>query len=205
MTVSLLLYPEVALLAQPYYQINMTPEKVDVLICGSGSAGLCAATWLARRGVRCKILESRRGPLQLGQADGVQCRTVEIFQSFGLVEELLREAHHVLETTFWSNPGDDAAEGIIRTARTADTQPGLSHLPHVILNQARVNGLLLGAMQQYNGQEVDYGFTVKRVEVDESAVADPEAYCVTVVADKDGEEAVFNAKYVLVRFLAHPY
>lgn len=56
-------------------------EKVDVLICGSGSAGLCAATWLARHGIRCKVLERRDSPLALGQADGVQCRTVEIFES----------------------------------------------------------------------------------------------------------------------------
>jgi len=29
---------------------NMTAEEFDVLICGSGSAGLCAAIWLARYG-----------------------------------------------------------------------------------------------------------------------------------------------------------
>ncbi|KAJ6085778.1 hypothetical protein N7499_005407 [Penicillium canescens] len=102
-------------------------EKVDVLICGSGSAGLCAATWLARYGVRCKVLERRDGPMKMGQADGVQCRTVEIFESFGVSEELLREAYHVLEVNFWA---DNGAGVIKRTGRTADTQPGLSHQPH---------------------------------------------------------------------------
>lgn len=29
----------------------------------------------------------------MGQADGVQCRTVEIFEAFNLSEELLREAY----------------------------------------------------------------------------------------------------------------
>lgn len=75
-------------------------EKVDVLICGSGSAGLAAATWLARYGIRCKVLERRDGPLTLGQADGVQCRTVEIFESFGIGDELLRASYHVLEVVF---------------------------------------------------------------------------------------------------------
>ncbi|KAI8210083.1 FAD-dependent monooxygenase terD [Colletotrichum sp. SAR 10_76] len=56
----------------------MPDEEVDVLICGSGSAGLCAAVWLARCGVKFKILERREGPLQQGQADGVQCRTARI-------------------------------------------------------------------------------------------------------------------------------
>ena len=60
-----------------------SPSYVDVFICGSGSAGLCAATWLARYGLTCKIVDWRPGPLDVGQADGVQCRTVEVFDSFG--------------------------------------------------------------------------------------------------------------------------
>jgi phenol 2-monooxygenase len=54
------------------------PIKTDVLISGSGSAGLCAALWLARLKIPYLILEKRDGPLKIGQADGVQCRTVEV-------------------------------------------------------------------------------------------------------------------------------
>ena len=52
--------------------------KTDVVISGSGSAGLCAALWLARLKVPYIVLEKRDGPLKIGQADGVQCRTVEV-------------------------------------------------------------------------------------------------------------------------------
>lgn len=171
-------------------------EKVDVLICGSGSAGLCAATWLARYGVRCKVLERRDGPMKMGQADGVQCRTVEIFESFGIGEELLREAYHVLEVNFWADDGNGA---IKRTGRTADTQPGLSYQPHVILNQARINGLLIELMHKYNDQQIDYGYNVTDVQVDSAAAADPESYPVTVATEKDGKRETFAAKYALVR------
>ena len=177
------------------------PEKVNVFICGSGSAGLCAATWLARYGIRCKIVDSRSKPLKVGQADGVQCRTVEVFESFGIVEELLREAYHVLEVTFW-NP-DGKGGGIVRTRSAADTAPGLSHQPHVILNQARINGLLLEAMRRFNGQEVDYGYRVLDVRVDEERASDLDAYPVTVRTEKDGKEVVFEAKYVLVSSSRH--
>lgn len=170
-------------------------ERFDVLICGSGSAGLCAATWLARYGIRCKILERRDGPMKMGQADGVQCRTVEIFESFGVGEELLREAYHVLEVNFWADDGS----GIKRTGRTADTQPGLSHQPHVILNQARINGLLIEVMQRYNDQLIDYGYNVTDVKVDSTSAADPDAYPVTVTAERDGKTEQFAAKYALVR------
>lgn len=45
--------------------------------------------------------ERRDGPLQVGQADGIACRTVEMFESFGLSQKLLREAYWVNETVFW--------------------------------------------------------------------------------------------------------
>ncbi|OCL03715.1 putative phenol 2-monooxygenase [Glonium stellatum] len=169
-------------------------QQVDVLICGSGSAGLCAATWLARYGVRAKVLEQRSGPMKNGQADGVQCRTVEVFESFGLSEDMLREAYHVLEVNFWSKDGKG---GIRRTSRTADIPPGLSHQPHVILNQARLNALLIEAMHRFNDQDIDYGYTVQSVHVDSDNAKDSKSYPVTIVAEKGGLEEQFRAKYVL--------
>ena len=127
----------------------------------------------------------------------MQCRTVEVFDSFNIAEELLREAYHVLEVVFWGPNG----KGISRTRRTADTTPGLSHQPHVILNQARVNGMLLDRMRNFNGQLVEYGYNVRSVHVDSELAKDPESYPVTVVTERGGKEEVFQAKYVLVRFL----
>ncbi|KAH7371031.1 FAD binding domain-containing protein [Pyrenochaeta sp. MPI-SDFR-AT-0127] len=184
--------------------------KTDVLIAGSGSAGIFAATWLAIYNIPFTILERRNGPLEVGQADGVQCRTVEIYESFGLSEDLIREAYHILEVCFWGN--DDAVEGkeqggIKRKSRSLDTEKGLSHLPHVILNQAKMNGLMLGKMESILREKgkwdegkangIEYGWTVKGLEVDESKKGDPNAHCVKVTAEKEGKEEVWEAKYVL--------
>ncbi|KAJ5722740.1 hypothetical protein N7488_000775 [Penicillium malachiteum] len=175
-------------------------EKFDVIICGSGSAGLSAALWLARYGIRSKILERRDGPMKMGQADGVQCRTVEIFESFSVSEELLREAYHVLEVSFWADNGTGA---IKRTGRTADTAPGLSHQPHVILNQARINGLLIELMQKYNDQKIDYGYNVVDLQIDSASPSDLNAYPITVSTERDGKIETFAAKYVLGADGAH--
>lgn len=176
--------------------------KIDVLIAGSGSAGIFAATWLAIYNIPFTILERRSGPLQIGQADGVQCRTVEIYESFGLSENLLREAYHVLEVCFWTT-GDRKA-GIKRTSRTIDTEKGLSHLPHVILNQARMNGLMLGKMdsilKEKKGQgRIEYGWSIKDLKVG----SDCKEYPCKVTASKDGQEEVWQAKYVLACDGAH--
>jgi len=143
----------------------------------------------------CKILEKRPGPMKMGQADGVQCRTVEIFESLGLSEDLLREAYHVLEVAFWAS---DESGQLVRTSQAADTAPGLSHMPHVILNQAIINRFFLEDMKKTNGQGVDYGYSVKSVEVDGEKAGDDSAYPVRVVATRDGKDEIMEAKYVLV-------
>ncbi|KAJ4362441.1 hypothetical protein N0V83_010534 [Neocucurbitaria cava] len=184
--------------------------KVDVLIAGSGSAGIFAATWLAIYNIPFTILEHRSGPLKIGQADGVQCRTVEIYESFGLSEELLREAYHILEVCFWGIDEDESGEGkggIKRKSRAIDTEKGLSHLPHVILNQARMNGLMLGKMESILKEKgrwedgkangIEYGWSVIGLDIDEGKKADPGAHCVRVTAEKDGTEETWEAKYVL--------
>lgn len=168
------------------------PTHTPVLIVGSGSAGLCAAVWLARLGIPFVILERRAGPLEVGQADGVQTRTVEIFDSFGLAEDMLREAYHVLEIAFWS--GEEEA-GISRQRYAADLEEGVSHQPHVILNQARVNALMVGDVRRSLGgggrDGIEYGVEVTRVTVVEEGG-------VRVEAVKGGEKRVYKADYVLV-------
>jgi phenol 2-monooxygenase len=164
--------------------------ETEVVICGSGSAGICAAIWLAQAGISFRFLETMDGPLEIGQADGVACRTVEIFESFGISEELLREAYHVNELTFWSMRDQE----LCRTGRAPDTPPGLSHLPHVILNQARINELLLHKMYSYNpNQHIDYAHHVNAVQIDLT-----KDYPVGITASNCGQEKIFRAKYALV-------
>ena len=78
------------------------PEAVDVLIIGSGPAGAVLAAQLSSfPGISTRLIERRDGPLQVGQADGIACRTVEMFEAFGLGQKLVREAYWVNETVFW--------------------------------------------------------------------------------------------------------
>ncbi|MGO3892866.1 3-hydroxybenzoate 4-monooxygenase [Brevibacterium aurantiacum] len=86
------------------------PEEVDVLVVGSGPAGTVLAAQLAEfPDITTRVIERREGPLELGHADGVACRTVEMFGAFGLAERLTR--HRSLAPGAWTTSAIQSASG----------------------------------------------------------------------------------------------
>ena len=124
------------------------PEEVDVLIVGCGPAGLNLAAQLsAFPDIKTCIVEQKPDRLLLGQADGIACRTMEMFHAFGFSERVLKEACWINETTFWK-PDDRKPRHIVRSGRVQDVEDGLSEFPHVVLNQARVHDFFLDVMRR---------------------------------------------------------
>ena len=96
------------------------PAEVDVLIVGCGPAGLTLAAQLAAfPDIKTCIVEQKPSRLLLGQADGVACRTMEMFHAYGFAERVLKEACWITETTFWK-PDD----GKLRKHRPQRTGSG---------------------------------------------------------------------------------
>ena len=72
------------------------------LIIGCGPAGLTLAAQLsAFPDIKTCIVEQKSARMQLGQADGIACRTMEMFHAFGFSERVLKEACWITETRFW--------------------------------------------------------------------------------------------------------
>ena len=133
--------------AQAAAHTDAVPAQVDVLIVGCGPAGLTLAAQLAAfADIRTCIVEQKDGPLLLGQADGIACRTMEMFEAFNFSERVLKEACWINEVTFWK-PDEKQPHRIVRHGRVQDTEDGLSEFPHVVLNQARVHDFYLELMR----------------------------------------------------------
>ncbi len=124
------------------------PDEVDVLIVGCGPAGLTLAAQLAAfPDIKTCIVEQKSGRMLRGQADGIACRTMEMFDAFGFSERVLKEACWINETTFWK-ADDDEPTRIVRSGWVQDVEDGLSEFPHVVLNQARVHDFYLDVMRR---------------------------------------------------------
>lgn len=177
------------------------PEEVDVLIVGCGPAGLTLAAQLAQfPDIKTCIVEQKPGRLLVGQADGIACRTMEMFHAFGFSERVLKEACWVNETTFWK-PDERTPEKIVRSGRVQDVEDGLSEFPHVILNQARIHDGFLDIMRKSPARlEPNYGRRLLDLQVDPAA--GPADHAVTarlerVDAANEGKVETIKARYVV--------
>lgn len=176
------------------------PDEVDVLIVGSGPAGMLLAAQMSQYpGVVTRVIERRAGRLALGQADGIQPRSVETFQAFGFAERIVAEAYNIGWMNFWGpDPADPSR--IVRRSRTADYAYDISEFPHLIVNQARVLDYFAEAAAFGPGRIVpDYGveFLGLTVPDDEDAPVEVRVRPSTSSGTGAGAERTIRARYVV--------
>ena len=173
------------------------PDEMDVLIVGSGPAGMLLAAQLSQfPDVATRLIERREGRLVLGQADGIQPRSVETFQAFGFAERIVAEAYNIGYMSFWG-PDPDDPRRIVRTARTEDYGLKISEFPHLIVNQARVLDYFAEAAALAPGRIVpDYGVEFVGLTVHETGEHPVEVRVRYTAGPRAGEERTVRATYV---------
>ena len=67
-------------------------SEVDVLVVGAGPAGLMLALWMARLGVKTRIVDKRSTKVFSGQADGSLCPSIQLSTTMILIGDLYQGA-----------------------------------------------------------------------------------------------------------------
>ncbi|MDF2735877.1 MAG: 2,4-dichlorophenol 6-monooxygenase [Chloroflexota bacterium] len=129
-----------------------TRLEVPVLIVGAGPAGLVTAISLARQGVRSLVVERHPSTSIFPRATGVSTRSMEIFRSFGIDEEVRRGGWGIVPrqaTVRWLGdpepvegalgfPDADVAAAVSPTTATVSPQ---DHLEPVLVDHYRSLGM----------------------------------------------------------------
>ncbi len=164
--------PEDRVIAPPLK--HPLPSKVDVMIIGCGPAGLNLAAQLSKfASIATCIVEQKDDRLLVGQADGIACRTMEMFEAYDFADQIKQEAYWVNETAFWK-PDAEQPEQIARSSKIQDVEDDLSEMPHVIINQARVHDAFLDIMRHGARKIVPhYSRQLRHLEVDNTVTDYP--------------------------------
>lgn len=97
-----------------------------------------AATWAARCGINVRIIEKRGTKIFNGQADGLQCRTLEIFDSFGFADRIMKECNPLYDV--WLGCCDITADGkVIELKRSTGlvTKNSICTSPDMLFPESR--------------------------------------------------------------------
>jgi 2-polyprenyl-6-methoxyphenol hydroxylase-like FAD-dependent oxidoreductase len=87
---------------------------VDVLVVGAGPTGLVHALWLARAGIRVRIIDKAPQPGTASRAVGVAARTLELYRQLGIADRVVAAGWKTPAFNLWVR-GERAAHVEIGT------------------------------------------------------------------------------------------
>ncbi|KIK79749.1 hypothetical protein PAXRUDRAFT_36365 [Paxillus rubicundulus Ve08.2h10] len=183
---------------------------LDVLVIGAGPAGLMCANALTMVGVNVRIIDQRPVKVSAGQADGIQPRTIEVLQSYGLAERLIREGNQMHMCAFY-NPGRNGE--IERTARAPDVTAPTARFPfEITLHQGAIEAIFLDSMTLH-GTNVERPITPSAIEISDNVddLSSLSSYPVKVTLehldaeDEQSRTEILHTKFVVGADGAHSW
>src|SRR6266436_6687409 len=157
--------------------------QTDVLIIGAGPTGLVLALWLARLGVRARIIDKTAEPGTTSRALAVQARTLELYRQLDLTEAVVARGHRVPAVNLWVR-GEPAAHLLFERIGSDLTPYPFLH----IFPQDQHERLLIERLQAL-------GVAVER-QTELISFANGENAITARLSGPDGQEVDCEAKYI---------
>lgn len=123
----------------------MKTLETDILIVGAGPVGLMCGYLAQQNGLSTLLIDKSEGPLQVGRADALNARTLQLMELAGLFDELYPLGKPCNTSSVWSN-----GEFQSRQSKWWDELEGCQHKHFLMLGQSYVEQLLDRKMQELN-------------------------------------------------------
>lgn len=137
-------------------------SSTHVIVAGAGPTGMLLAAELARRSVSVNLVDKRGGPAEHSRALGIMPRTMEMFETLGLIDELLTHGHRVYGIRIYGKEQQRVAELDLRSLPT--------HYPFMLLlPQTRTEAILRHHLKE-SGVEIQWGSEVRSFLEDREGV-----------------------------------
>lgn len=155
-------------------------NETDIVIVGAGPVGLMC-TYLGQLcGLRTVVLDQSAGPLQVGRADALNARTLQLLEVANLFKELYPLGKICNTSSIWAN-----GKFVSRQSTWWEELEGCMHKHFLMLGQSHVEQLLDAKLKKI-GADVKRSSAVEKVRITENG-------CITQLVN--GE--TIQSKYVI--------
>ncbi|MGO9935709.1 MAG: FAD-dependent oxidoreductase [Steroidobacteraceae bacterium] len=138
----------------------------DILICGSGAAGLTLAIDLARRGVSFCLIEKMDDAFRGSRGKGIQPRSQEIFEDLGVLDRIVAAGGVYPPQREYRDDGSYQDSKVVESAAPTPAEP--YHIA-LLVPQFRTEGVLRERLAEL-GQRPRFGWELQSFEQDDSGV-----------------------------------
>jgi 2-polyprenyl-6-methoxyphenol hydroxylase-like FAD-dependent oxidoreductase len=141
-----------------------TDSDADVLIVGAGPTGLVLALWLAKAGVRVRVVDKAEEPGTTSRALVVHARTLELYRQLGIADAIVAAGIEFAAVNLWIR-GRHAAR-----AQLGEVGKGISPFPYMLILPQDVHERLLIKELERNGVRIARGREVIALRQTEAGV-----------------------------------
>ncbi|MFF3940463.1 FAD-dependent monooxygenase [Streptomyces phaeofaciens] len=142
-----------------------TPHDIDVLVAGAGPTGSTLAADLLRRGLRVRVVNKAPHAFEGSRAKGVQPRTQEVLEDFGVLHEALAEGGPYPLAGLHLGPVTAPWKMQQRSKPTPDVP-----YPNILLLPQHRTDAVLHRLVERLGLAIEYGVALEAFEQDADGV-----------------------------------
>ncbi|TFK47804.1 monooxygenase [Heliocybe sulcata] len=170
----------------------MPSQSLPVLVVGAGPTGLVHALTLCQSGVPVRIIDKAPKPFVGSRGAGIQPRTLEVYNSLGVLPDILTGAVPMPINRIYKLPGGTEVMKDFRMCPRSYPTPGIPFFNSYMLGQDVAQSILRSHLEKY-GCHVEHGTELRTLDQHADRVE------AQIVKHEDGNESpeTFSASYVV--------